>query len=191
MHFISKSTLAVDSSYLLVTLCYFTSIRLVDSVTAACVQQKVNLLVFKLWLFTVLVQLSAMRSLCYSQQKVNAILLANTSIWILIHLQLEYFEWIRKDLNIQKLEDFYKVTKNQITERGGASLLVLHHSLINALKSVYPGKYPNNSEILLPTGLFCEISEWYPLNFYWLLFDRRYLSTWGIFRNFFTYVNIW
>ncbi len=57
--------------------------------------------------------------------------------------QRDYFEWLKKDLNIRSLADWKYIKEHHIMERGGASLLDYYgNSLVTALETIYPA-YPN------------------------------------------------
>lgn len=56
--------------------------------------------------------------------------------------QLEYMEWLAKELNVNSMEDWYKVTQRLITKHYGAHLLRLYNNSTSALiTSLFPN-YP-------------------------------------------------
>ena len=52
----------------------------------------------------------------------------------------EFFDWLSKDLLMKDLQDWYNVSSQDITEKGGSSLLArfFDHSLYKALQQIYP-----------------------------------------------------
>jgi len=54
-----------------------------------------------------------------------------------------YFEWLTSELKIKSMEDWYTITKEDVLKKEGAGgVLVYHrHSLVQALKDLYPN-YP-------------------------------------------------
>lgn len=59
--------------------------------------------------------------------------------WATIENQRTYVDWIRTQLGVEKLEDWYKVSGDQFKELGGSGLLSTYNgSLVKLLQSVYP-----------------------------------------------------
>eukprot|EP01114_Cavostelium_apophysatum_P022575 TRINITY_DN8211_c0_g1_i1.p1 TRINITY_DN8211_c0_g1~~TRINITY_DN8211_c0_g1_i1.p1 ORF type:complete len:678 (+),score=129.47 TRINITY_DN8211_c0_g1_i1:83-2116(+) len=53
--------------------------------------------------------------------------------------QLEYIEWLEKELNIKQLDDWYNVHVSEVVKKGGSGLLGKYEgSLHKALLSIYP-----------------------------------------------------
>ena len=54
--------------------------------------------------------------------------------------QQQYFDFLSKELGIQKLEDWYRIDPSQLIEKGGSSMLKEYFggSLPKALKLIYP-----------------------------------------------------
>lgn len=66
-------------------------------------------------------------------------LMVPSNFWKTLENQKKYIEWLSSQLNILKLEDWYRVTYNMIIENSGRGLL--HHynnSIIKMLQSIYP-----------------------------------------------------
>jgi hypothetical protein len=60
--------------------------------------------------------------------------------WLDLQNQKNFFQKISKDLGIQTLDDWYKVSVSEVAALGGKSLLNTHYegSLIKALMTLYP-----------------------------------------------------
>jgi hypothetical protein len=56
--------------------------------------------------------------------------------------QREFMDWVFKDLDLQDMSDWYKVSVTDVRQRGGWALLCMHFkgSLSRAIMSIYPGK---------------------------------------------------
>lgn len=54
--------------------------------------------------------------------------------------QRRFFDWLAKELKIEKWEHWKRVTKEMVVERGGGGLLTHYgHSHVKALHAIYPG----------------------------------------------------
>jgi hypothetical protein len=61
------------------------------------------------------------------------------SYWANLDNQKKYLEWIKIKFNIQKFDDWYKLTAKDIKDNGGAGLLFHYNgSLFQTLKIIYP-----------------------------------------------------
>ena len=59
--------------------------------------------------------------------------------WNRIENRLEYIEWLSKELQIKKLDDWMNVRREDFIKHGGIELLIqFDNSIIKLLKSIYP-----------------------------------------------------
>jgi hypothetical protein len=62
-----------------------------------------------------------------------------TGYWDKPQNRKEFVDWMGSEFGFTKLEDWYNITRNQIKEKGGSTLLRKQdNSLIKLLQSVYP-----------------------------------------------------
>ena len=62
------------------------------------------------------------------------------NFWNHIKNQMEFFDWVAKELHLKKWTDWYKVKTSDIKRLGGGILMSTHYqdSLVDALKKIYP-----------------------------------------------------
>lgn len=63
-----------------------------------------------------------------------------TAYWGELDNQKMFFDWVKTQLNLANMEEWYEVSTDYICEQGGRALLNIYYSgsLSNALKTVYP-----------------------------------------------------
>jgi hypothetical protein len=65
----------------------------------------------------------------------------HSTFWDSYSNQREYFDWLKSELGIEHHSGWYSVPYNTVIQHGGFGILSLYqNSLINALRSIYPGK---------------------------------------------------
>jgi len=50
----------------------------------------------------------------------------------------DFMDWLGKELNFKKMDDWYNISQKAIGENGGGSLLNKYNSLFNLVSSIYP-----------------------------------------------------
>lgn len=59
--------------------------------------------------------------------------------WSSLENQKKFVEWLEKELNIKKYEDWYRITIIQLEAKGASSILLKYHrSIYKLLKAIYP-----------------------------------------------------